>query len=83
MRVITLNVNGIRSAAAKGLFPWLAKQKADVICLQEVRATEEQLKDHDVSLPGLSRRLPLGGSPRICGCRRVLPRARRCAWCAG
>jgi exodeoxyribonuclease-3 len=52
MRVITLNVNGIRSAAAKGLFPWLAKQKADVICLQEVRATEEQLKDHDVSLPG-------------------------------
>jgi len=52
MRVITLNVNGIRSAAAKGLFPWLGKQKADEICLQEVRATEEQLKDHDVSSPG-------------------------------
>ena len=52
MRVITLNVNGIRSAAAKGLFPWLAKQKADVICLQEVRATEDQLAGHDVSLPG-------------------------------
>ena len=52
MRVITLNVNGIRSAAAKGLFPWLAKQGADVICLQEVRATVEQLGDHDVSLPG-------------------------------
>ena len=52
MRVITLNVNGIRSAAAKGLFPWLAKQNADVICLQEVRATEEQLSGHDVSLPG-------------------------------
>ena len=52
MRVITLNVNGIRSAAAKGLFPWLAKQKADVICLQEVRATEEQLAGHDVALPG-------------------------------
>jgi exodeoxyribonuclease III len=52
MRVITLNVNGIRSAASKGLFPWLAKQKADVICLQEVRATEEQLAGHDVSLPG-------------------------------
>jgi exodeoxyribonuclease-3 len=52
MRVITLNVNGIRSAAAKGLFPWLAKQKADVICLQEVRCTEIQLEGHDVSLPG-------------------------------
>ena len=52
MRVITLNVNGIRSAAAKGLFPWLASQDADVICLQEVRCTEEQLTGHDVRLPG-------------------------------
>jgi exodeoxyribonuclease-3 len=52
MRVITLNVNGIRSAAAKGLFPWLVSQKADVICLQEVRATEAQLEGHDVALPG-------------------------------
>ena len=52
MRVITLNVNGIRSAASKGLFPWLAQQGADVICLQEVRAHEAQLVGHDVSLPG-------------------------------
>ncbi len=52
MRVITLNVNGIRSAAAKGLFPWLAQQQADVICLQEVRAREEQFAGHEISLPG-------------------------------
>ena len=52
MRVITLNVNGIRSAASKGLFPWLAQQGADVICLQEVRAREEQFAGHDISLPG-------------------------------
>ncbi len=52
MRVITLNVNGIRSAASKGLFPWLAGQGADVICLQEVRAREEQFAGHDISLPG-------------------------------
>ena len=52
MRVITLNVNGIRSAASKGLFPWLAQQGADVICLQEVRAHEHQLTGHDVELPG-------------------------------
>jgi exodeoxyribonuclease-3 len=52
MRIITLNVNGIRSAAAKGLFPWLARQRADVICLQEVRATEEQVKALKLSLPG-------------------------------
>ncbi len=38
MRVISLNLNGIRSAATKGVFPWLAKQKADVVCLQELKA---------------------------------------------
>jgi len=52
MRVITLNVNGIRSAASKGLFPWLAQQNADVICLQEVRAREDQFAGHDIALPG-------------------------------
>ena len=52
MRVITLNVNGIRSAAAKGLFPWLQKQQADVVCLQEVRAHEHQFTGHDIGLPG-------------------------------
>ena len=32
MRIITLNVNGVRSAARRGLFPFLAKQNADVVC---------------------------------------------------
>jgi exodeoxyribonuclease-3 len=43
LRVITLNANGIRSAASKGLFDWLAGQEADVICLQETKAQEHQL----------------------------------------
>ncbi len=43
MRVITVNVNGIRSAASKGLFTWLAGQNADVVCLQETKAQEHQL----------------------------------------
>ena len=38
MRIISLNTNGIRSAAKKGLFDWLAKQKADALCLQETKA---------------------------------------------
>src|SRR5688572_11720097 len=45
MRVITLNVNGVRSAATKGLFHWLERQKADVVCLQETKAQEHQLSD--------------------------------------
>src|SRR3990167_5110607 len=38
MRVITTNLNGIRSAAKKGFFDWLKTQKADVVCLQETKA---------------------------------------------
>jgi exodeoxyribonuclease-3 len=45
MRIVTLNANGIRSAARKGLFEWLAAQDADVVCLQETRARPEQLTD--------------------------------------
>lgn len=43
MRIISLNVNGIRSAARKGFFDWIKLQKADVICLQETKAQENQL----------------------------------------
>ncbi len=50
MRVITLNVNGVRSAAAKGVFRWLAAQRADVVCLQELKCHEVDL---DAKLHGL------------------------------
>ena len=43
MRIMTLNLNGIRSAARKGFFDWAKTQKADVICLQETKAQEWQL----------------------------------------
>jgi exodeoxyribonuclease-3 len=52
---VTFNVNGIRSAAAKGAFDWLATQKADVICLQETKAQEHQLAGHAVDLAGYHR----------------------------
>ncbi|MBS0365708.1 MAG: exodeoxyribonuclease III [Proteobacteria bacterium] len=52
MRVVTVNVCGLRSAATKGLYPWLRRQNADVICLQETRCQESQLAGHDVELPG-------------------------------
>jgi exodeoxyribonuclease-3 len=38
MRVISLNANGIRSAARKGLFDWLPQQNADFLCIQEIKA---------------------------------------------
>ncbi len=45
MRIISFNANGIRSAATKGFFDWLREQKADVVCLQETKAQEDQLTD--------------------------------------
>jgi exodeoxyribonuclease-3 len=38
MRIITLNLNGIRSAANKGFYAWLQQTQPDVICMQEVKA---------------------------------------------
>jgi len=45
MRIISINVNGIRAAQRKGFFEWLALQDADVVCLQEIKAQEVQLED--------------------------------------
>ncbi|HEX5961378.1 MAG TPA: exodeoxyribonuclease III [Rhodanobacteraceae bacterium] len=45
MRIITFNANGIRSAARKGFFDWLGEQGADVTCIQETKAQEDQLGD--------------------------------------
>ena len=45
VRIVSFNANGIRSAATKGFFDWLQKQNADVVCLQETKAQEDQLTD--------------------------------------
>ncbi|RMF95177.1 MAG: exodeoxyribonuclease III [Gammaproteobacteria bacterium] len=45
MRIVTLNANGIRAAARKGLFAWLVRQRADVVCIQETKAQRHQLQD--------------------------------------
>jgi exodeoxyribonuclease-3 len=51
MRIITVNLNGIRSAAGKGFYEWLGTQDADIVCLQELKAqapdmTEQMLAPH-------------------------------------
>ena len=45
MKIISLNVNGIRAAARKDFFDWMHKQNADVVCIQETKAQEHQLTD--------------------------------------
>lgn len=44
MRIITYNVNGIRSALKKGFLDWLASHPADIVCLQEVKALKENIE---------------------------------------
>jgi exodeoxyribonuclease-3 len=44
VRIVTLNANGIRSAARKGLYDWLPAQKADFVCLQETKAQPGDLE---------------------------------------
>ena len=38
MRIITANLNGIRSSSSKGFFDWLQHQAADIVCVQELKA---------------------------------------------
>ena len=43
LRIISLNLNGIRSAWSKNLLPWLQQQQADIVCLQELKAQASDL----------------------------------------
>jgi exodeoxyribonuclease-3 len=45
LRIVTLNLNGIRSACRKGFLEWVDAQQADVVCVQEVKAQAADLDD--------------------------------------
>jgi len=52
-KLTSLNLNGIRSAASKGVEAWLAKAKPDCICVQEIKAQAEDVHGRYDSLAGL------------------------------
>ncbi len=43
MRIITYNVNGIRAAMSKGLIEWMRNTDPDILCLQEIKASPDQV----------------------------------------
>ena len=45
MRIISANVNGIRSAYKKGFYQYLAASGAEIVCVQEIKAQEADLDD--------------------------------------
>jgi exodeoxyribonuclease-3 len=52
LRIITANLNGVRSAWSKGFPAWASKQRADVICLQEIKAQMSDLTEEMKAPPG-------------------------------
>lgn len=52
MKIISYNVNGIRAAITKGFIEWLQSANPDVICLQEIKATEDQIPTADITAAG-------------------------------
>jgi exodeoxyribonuclease-3 len=47
MKIVTVNVNGIRAAERKGFFDWLRREDPDIVCVQETKAQEDQLHPED------------------------------------
>ena len=64
LRIISLNLNGIRSAWSKNLLPWLCQQEASIVCLQELKAQLPDLSPEMLSPDGL-RALAETGVDRI------------------
>jgi exodeoxyribonuclease-3 len=54
VKIITLNVNGIRSATRRGFFSWLKRQRADVVCVQEIKAQAADMTPEMVKAGGLA-----------------------------
>jgi len=52
LRVITANLNGIRSASKKGFFDWIQKESPDIICVQELKAQADDMADFMLSPAG-------------------------------
>jgi exodeoxyribonuclease III len=52
MRIISYNVNGIRAAITKGFLDWLQQANPDLICLQEIKANEDQIPTNEITAAG-------------------------------
>ena len=52
MRIASYNVNGIRAAMKKGFMEWLQRADADVVCLQETKAQEDQIPQFEFAAAG-------------------------------
>ena len=70
MRIISYNVNGIRAALKKGFIDWLKTNPADIICLQETKATKDDVDLKQLEALGFHHHWYQCTKKRIqwCGC---------------
>ena len=83
LRILNFNANGMRSAAKKGFFEWFARQYADVLCVQELKAQEADLPDEIRRLPGYQGFFHCAEKKGYSGCglwTRIAPQAVRTGW---
>lgn len=52
VRILSWNVNGIRAVYKKGFIDWFAKERPDILCVQETKAQEEQLPSDLLNIEG-------------------------------
>lgn len=52
MRLLSWNVNGIRAAQRKGFVDWVSQIGPDILCIQETKASPEQLSEELTAMPG-------------------------------
>lgn len=52
MKIISYNVNGIRAAIKKGLYDWIKEENPDVVCIQELKARQEQVDTTELEAMG-------------------------------
>lgn len=78
MRILSINVNNIQSAASNGMFDWLNAQNADVICLQNTNVSNEVMQSKDMQLHGYQLFSQEAHNPAqggVCIYTKVQPRA--------
>ena len=67
LRIISFNANGLRSAGRKGFFDWFRRQKADVLCVQELKAQADKIDERLYRPRGFHRFLCCAEKPGYSG----------------
>lgn len=77
LRIMTFNANGVRSAARKGFFNWFGTQDVDVLCVQELKAQQNDIPDEIKNIAGYGSFLHCARKKGYSGCgiwTRIPPR---------